>query len=64
MTFSVIPNSSTVALTLGLAALLYIVRWLADKQRYDIKRIPSAVSAPPLLPLPNHPRQIALTLHP
>ncbi|KAM5537674.1 hypothetical protein V8D89_008752 [Ganoderma adspersum] len=42
MVYSIIPDSSTVVLTLGFAALLYIVRWLADKERYDLKRVPSA----------------------
>lgn len=48
MVYSILPNSSTVVITLGIAALLYIVRWLADKGRYDLKRIPSAVSTSPL----------------
>ncbi len=47
MTSSLLPNSSTVVFTVGIVALLYIVRWLADKGRYDLNRIPSAVSTPP-----------------
>ncbi|TFK82927.1 cytochrome P450 [Polyporus arcularius HHB13444] len=33
---------STPVLLLSLIALLYLARWLADKKRYDISRIPSA----------------------
>ena len=36
--------SSPPAFLLSVAALLYILRWLSDRKRYDLSRIPSAVS--------------------
>ncbi|TBU25929.1 cytochrome P450 [Dichomitus squalens] len=45
MASDLLPSASTFALSLGLAALLYVVRWLSDRQRYDVHRVPSAPHA-------------------